>query len=72
LVQNIGMAEPRRLELTASEAAKLLGVSLSTVRRWSDAGVLPTYRTPGGQRRYSRAEVERFVASLQEQRQKRG
>jgi len=61
----------RRLELTASEAARVLGVSLSTVRRWSDAGVLPTYRTPGGQRRYSRAEVEQFVTSLQERRRER-
>ena len=50
--------EPR-LGLSISEAARVLGVSLSTVRRWSDAGVLPSYRTPGGQRRYSRAEIGR-------------
>jgi excisionase family DNA binding protein len=43
----------------------MLGVSLSTVRRWSDAGVLPSYRTPGGQRRYNRDQLERFLRSLQ-------
>jgi excisionase family DNA binding protein len=56
--------EPR-LGLSISEAARVLGVSLSTVRRWSDAGVLPSYRTPGGQRRYSRTQLDAFLASLQ-------
>jgi len=55
--------EPR-LGLSISEAARVLGVSLSTVRRWSDAGVLPSYRTPGGQRRYSRDQLETFLQSL--------
>jgi excisionase family DNA binding protein len=55
--------EPR-LALSISDAARVLGVSLSTVRRWSDAGVLPSYRTPGGQRRYSREQLEAFLRSL--------
>jgi len=54
-----------RLGLSISEAAQVLGVSLSTVRRWSDAGVLPSYRTPGGQRRFSRDQLEDFLAGLQ-------
>ena len=52
------------LGLTISEAARFLGVSLSTVRRWSDAGVLPSYRTPGGQRRYNRDQLESFLNGL--------
>jgi excisionase family DNA binding protein len=52
------------LGLTISEAARFLGVSLSTVRRWSDAGVLPSYRTPGGQRRYNREQLESFLNGL--------
>ena len=56
--------EPR-LGLSISEASRVLGVSLSTVRRWSDAGVLPSYRTPGGQRRYNRDQLEQFLRSLQ-------
>src|SRR5829696_5021667 len=43
--------------LSLSDAAKLLGVHPSTVRLWSDKGVLPTHRTSGGHRRYRREEV---------------
>jgi molybdopterin-binding protein len=32
------------------QAADLLGVSTDTVRRWADAGRLPTIRTEGGHR----------------------
>jgi len=59
------MTPPPRLGLSISEAARVLGVSLSTLRRWSDAGELPSYRTPGGQRRYSREHLEDFMRSLQ-------
>lgn len=62
-----GSAEPgtRRLELTISQVAGRLGVSLGTVRRWADHGHLRSYRTPGGQRRFSAEDVEQFVASLE-------
>ena len=53
-----------RLGLTTSEAARHLGVSLSTVRRWSDMGYLRGYRTPGGQRRFPVTELDEFVESL--------
>ena len=53
-----------RLGLTASQAARHLGVSISTVRRWSDAGHLVGYRTPGGQRRFSAAQLDEFLDSL--------
>ena len=54
-----------RLGLSTSEAARHLGVSLSTVRRWSDAGHLRGYRTPGGQRRFTVEQLDEFLASLQ-------
>jgi len=38
--------------LTTSQAAKLLGVSEGTMRRWGDDGDVDIYRTPGGQRRF--------------------
>jgi excisionase family DNA binding protein len=53
-----------RLGLSTSEAARHLGVSLSTVRRWSDAGHLVGYRTPGGQRRFTIEQLDDFLASL--------
>src|SRR3954467_4413771 len=56
---------PAPLGLTVAQAARHLGVSISTVRRWSDAGHLPSRRTPGGQRRYTRAPLGAFLAALQ-------
>ena len=53
-----------RLGLSTSEAARHLGVSLSTVRRWSDAGHLRGYRTPGGQRRFTVEQLDTFLESL--------
>ena len=54
-----------RLGLTTSQAARHLGVSLSTIRRWSDLGYLRGYRTPGGQRRFSEEQLDDFIDSLQ-------
>jgi excisionase family DNA binding protein len=34
------------------------------VRRWSDAGHLQGYRTPGGQRRFSVQQLDEFLDSL--------
>ncbi len=53
------------LGLTTSQAARALGVSLGTIRRWSDMGYLQSYRTPGGQRRFSQEQIDRFVGSLE-------
>ena len=53
-----------RLGLSTSEAARHLGVSLSTVRRWSDSGHLRGYRTPGGQRRFTVEQLDAFLSSL--------
>jgi len=49
---------------TSSQAANYLGVSLATVRRWTDAGHIGCYRTPGGQRRFSRDQLDNFVSSM--------
>jgi len=55
----------RRLVFTSSQAARYLGVSLATVRRWTDAGHVACYRTPGGQRRFSRDQLDEFITSMQ-------
>lgn len=52
--------------LNVSEAAGLLGVSAASLRKWSDQGLVPVYRTPGGQRRYSLADLEDFIASMRQ------
>jgi excisionase family DNA binding protein len=51
--------------LTLSDVAELLGIHPSTVRLWSDKGVLPVHRTQGGHRRYLRSEVELWRQSQQ-------
>ena len=56
-----------RLGLSTSKVARQLGVSLGTVRRWSDLGHLRAYRTPGGQRRFNPEQVEAFLHSLEEE-----
>ncbi len=43
------------------QVADLLGVSVDTVRRWADAGRLPTTRSEGGQRLVEGAELARFL-----------
>jgi excisionase family DNA binding protein len=55
---------PTELAFTSSQAASYLGVSLATVRRWSNDGHLRGYRTPGGQRRFSREQLDAFLRSL--------
>ena len=47
--------------LTLGQAAKYLGVAQSTIRKWSDVGRVPAFYTPGGHRRYRRADLDAFL-----------
>ena len=47
--------------LSLSEVAIILGVHSSTVRNWSDKGLLPVHRTQGGHRRYLRSEIDLWM-----------
>ena len=52
--------------LNVEEVARILNVHINTVRRWSNQGLLKTYRIgPRGDRRYQYDDVTRF---LEEQR----
>ena len=49
--------------LSISEAAELLGVSKTTLRRWESEGrLLPDERTAGGQRRYKLTSIKPQIA----------
>jgi excisionase family DNA binding protein len=48
--------------LSLSKAAAMLGVHSMTLRRWSDGGRFPSYRTPGGHRRFSRQDIDQYLA----------
>jgi excisionase family DNA binding protein len=58
-------------EVTLEEAALLLNLCRATVRRYSDAGVLPSHRTAGGQRRYYFQDIKKFLLQKQQQKKKR-
>ena len=48
--------------LSLGQASKRLGVTPSTIRKWSDQGQLPVFYTPGGHRRFRERDLEAFVA----------
>ncbi len=49
--------------ISISEASQLLGVSEAALRQWTDEGKIRAFVTPGGHRRYSRAELRKFMGS---------
>ena len=59
------MDDATRDWLTLGAASRLLGVNESTLRRWADAGAVRTFRTPGGHRRFSQADLHRLTAAAQ-------
>lgn len=51
--------------ITISEAAKILGVSIMTLRRWDETGRLSSIRKqPKGHRHYRREDIEFFRSDL--------
>ncbi len=49
--------------LNISEASRLIGVSEAALRQWTDEGKIKAFVTPGGHRRYSRADLKKFVSA---------
>ena len=59
--------------LTTGEVARLFGVNVSTVRRWSSQGILRGYRIgPRGDRRFRRDDVAVFYMERSIQRRLKG
>lgn len=46
------------------EAARALGVSENTMRRWEQRGLIPAVRLPSGVRRFRRADIESAQARM--------
>ena len=55
-----------RQSYTASEAAKRLGISLDTLRRWDRAGRIATTRDGSNRRLVSAKEIERLRGEREE------
>jgi excisionase family DNA binding protein len=45
------------------EAAEYLGVARGELRVWSNTGMVPVFRTPGGRRRYAFEDLNEFIHS---------
>jgi len=51
-----------KIVLRTSDVAELLGLHSNTVRRWSNEGILKSYRIcPRGDRRFSREDMDGFL-----------
>ncbi len=50
------------------EAARLLGVAPTTLRRWADDGVVRSFVTPGGHRRFLRSSLESMIPTARAER----
>lgn len=47
--------------ISLRHAAEILGVHPATVRNWADRGDLPARRTPGGHRRFRKADLMQYA-----------
>ena len=60
MVNNHEEIEPM---LTTSEVARILSVHINTVRRWSNQGILRSYRIGSrGDRRFKKEDVDNFYS----------
>jgi excisionase family DNA binding protein len=58
--------ERRSQLLNVGQAAGYIGVSAASLRNWSNRGLVPVYRTPGGQRRFSIDDLDEFMRSMRQ------
>ncbi len=57
--------------ITLEDASTILNVCKTTVRRYTNKGVLDCIRTPGGQRRFKLSQVLDFMAEQQQKKARR-
>jgi excisionase family DNA binding protein len=61
----VGVRDEKDPVISLPEAARLLGIGATTLKRWCGSGQVPHVRTPGGHRRFSRNAISTFAASLE-------
>jgi excisionase family DNA binding protein len=59
--QPLATTQPDSPWLTLKDASAFLGVHFTTLRKWADEGEIRVFRTPGGHRRFSVADLRRFL-----------
>ncbi len=58
-----------RVWFSIEGASRLLDVPVRTVREWADSGILPSYRTPSGHRRFTASDLRDFINQKQHRSQ---
>ena len=67
--KNTENVELRVPMLTTAEASRLLHVHPNTLRRWSDRGIIRTYRVgTRADRRFKQDDIARFLVQLKSQK----
>ena len=59
--ENVAVPESKPLLLNSVEAGKMLGVNVSTIKRWTDEGKLACHKTAGGHRKFMMQHLVDFV-----------
>lgn len=57
-VRDMSIVDP---VMTSREAARMLGVSITTAQIWMESGMLASWKTPGGHRRTRRSSVMSLI-----------
>lgn len=52
---------PKEMTLSIGDAARQLGISVITLRRWADSGKIRSERSPTGQRRFYLKDIKRIT-----------
>ena len=68
-MHSMGRATVNKVELmlNTTEVSRLLHVHPNTLRRWSNNGIIKTYRIgPRGDRRFRQDDIDRLLVQLRE------
>ncbi len=53
--------------LNSEEAARILGVNVSSIKRWTDNGKLECIQTDGGHRKFQLSHLSKFLEKHKKQ-----
>jgi excisionase family DNA binding protein len=56
--------------LNSEEAARILGVNVSSIKRWTDSGILECIQTKGGHRKFQLSHLSRYIEENKRQTSK--
>jgi excisionase family DNA binding protein len=59
---NVSLADKSKW-LALTQASKMLGIHPTTLRDWVDEGVIASFHTPGGHRRFAESDIQAFIAT---------